>query len=267
MCHGTPPWDTPPRQIRDWTKLAEEKKFIVAAPTLKGTRGDFPPPPARQIELQRDDEETILGVVRHIRGAYNISPDRIFLGGWSAGNYAVLWTGLRHPEIFRGLAVIQGNFDSAYLAGVEVDPNQPVLVLSGSTDVLVADQLKENVKWLNAQHARITEKEVPGFHGGHPETAYQFFEQTVRTNPWMHIRTFTVPGADPHTVKFMTRGSFEPIAFAWDFGDGGRSPVAEPTHTYAKPGTYTVSLTATRPDGKKITRRVELKVPQAASAP
>jgi large repetitive protein len=34
-------------------------------------------------------------------------------------------------------------------------------------------------------------------------------------------------------------------AYAWDFGDGGKSAEASPTHTYTEPGTYNVKLTVT----------------------
>ncbi|HRX86150.1 MAG TPA: prolyl oligopeptidase family serine peptidase, partial [Phycisphaerae bacterium] len=138
LCHGTTPWDTAIREIRDWVGLAEAKNFIVVAPKLVGTRGDFPPTVSAQLERQRRDEKTILAVVRHIRGGHNIAADRIFLYGWSAGGYAVLHTGLRHPEIFRALAVMQGNFDEGYLRDVvdQIDAFQPVFVVYGSTDVL-----------------------------------------------------------------------------------------------------------------------------------
>lgn len=35
------------------------------------------------------------------------------------------------------------------------------------------------------------------------------------------------------------------VFYAWDFGDGQNSTLANPSHTYATPGVYTVSLTAT----------------------
>jgi uncharacterized repeat protein (TIGR01451 family) len=41
----------------------------------------------------------------------------------------------------------------------------------------------------------------------------------------------------------------EPLAYAWDFGDGGGGGGAVATHTYAVPGTYLVTLTVTNPCG------------------
>ena len=263
VCHGTPPWDTPLRQIRDWVKLAEEKGFIVAAPELKGTRGDFPPPADRQIKLQRQDEETILATLRHVEGAHNISRDRVFLSGWSAGNFAVLYTGLKHPELFRALAVLQGNFNAAYLSEVadNIDPYQPVYVLYGSVDVLTGKQGKECLDWLNAHKASVTPEETSGAHKGHPKAAYEFFERAVRRSPWLHIRAFA-GRTDPMTVEFKIWSSFEPKAYHWDFGDGETSPVAAPSHRYTKPGEYRVTLVAQTEGGKKVTRIITLAVPQ-----
>lgn len=40
-------------------------------------------------------------------------------------------------------------------------------------------------------------------------------------------------------------GGMGALTYAWDFGDGTTSTAASPTHTYAKAGTYTVTLTVT----------------------
>lgn len=261
VCHGTPPWDTPIRQIRDWVRLAEEKGFIVAAPELEGTRAEAFLSAEKQIRRQEHDESVILNTVRSIRGSHNISDTRIFLAGWSAGGYAVLYTGLKHPGIFRAIAVLQGNFDPVYVAPVaeEIDPHQSVFVLYSPADVLTGSAGKACVEWLLEHGARVYDERTSGAHRGHPGEACNFFERVVRTMPWLRIRA--IQSADePLTVRFGIRASFEPESFAWSFGDSTTSPIARPTHTYRRGGTYRVSLTARTPQGAAVRRTVEVTV-------
>lgn len=264
LCHGTRPWDSARRQMLDWVQLAEEKGFLVAAPELAGTSSAPKRRPAKQVAMQREDERRILGMVRHVRAGYEISEDRIFLTGWSAGGFAVLYTGLKHPQVFRALALQQGNFNAAYLSELAdgIDPYQPVCVISGALDMLTGKDAKRCVKWLEAHHVNLQKLEVNGGHRGHPEQAQSFFEKVLRREPWLFIRTFGVEGADPLTVRFKTKSSFRPEAYGWSFGDGGESPVAEPVHRFAAAGTYRVRLTVRSAEGKRVERAVELTVPQ-----
>jgi PKD repeat protein len=66
---------------------------------------------------------------------------------------------------------------------------------------------------------------------------------------------YPTSGNAPLTVKFTDLSSGSPTMWAWDFGDGpipmdascsgdNCNNIANPTHTYATPGTYTVTLTA-----------------------
>lgn len=48
-------------------------------------------------------------------------------------------------------------------------------------------------------------------------------------------------------------GTGTPNAWAWDFGDGTSSTSQNPTHVYAAPGSYTVSLTVTTDDAESDT--------------
>ncbi len=41
----------------------------------------------------------------------------------------------------------------------------------------------------------------------------------------------------------------EAVSYRWDFGDGASSTARAPTHTYANPGLYSVTITATGPTG------------------
>ena len=51
-------------------------------------------------------------------------------------------------------------------------------------------------------------------------------------------------GDAPLTVRFTDLSTGNPTMWAWDFGDGATDMVASPTHMYTKPGTYSVTLTA-----------------------
>jgi PKD repeat protein len=50
-------------------------------------------------------------------------------------------------------------------------------------------------------------------------------------------------------VAFTSSGSIDPdgtiVSYAWDFGDGGTSTEANPSHTYTAPGSYVTTLTVT----------------------
>ena len=46
-----------------------------------------------------------------------------------------------------------------------------------------------------------------------------------------------------------TNSSEFAVSYLWDFGDGNTSTAQNPTHTYADGGAYTISLTATNPNG------------------
>ncbi len=59
------------------------------------------------------------------------------------------------------------------------------------------------------------------------------------------------PECDGVAVSFTdrTQGGDTPYGYSWDFGDGGSSSSANPSHFYASPGTYTVTLTVTERGG------------------
>ncbi len=63
------------------------------------------------------------------------------------------------------------------------------------------------------------------------------------TNPTASFTANQVVGCVPFEVDF-TNLSFQTNSYVWDFGDGTTTNVANPTHTYQNPGTYTVTLLA-----------------------
>lgn len=67
-----------------------------------------------------------------------------------------------------------------------------------------------------------------------------------------------VSGTAPLTVNFTSTSSGTIDTYAWDFGDGTSSTVANPSKVYSTPGTYSVMLTVTGPGGSNTTTRANL---------
>ena len=60
-------------------------------------------------------------------------------------------------------------------------------------------------------------------------------------------------------VNFVDQSTGNPTSWSWDFGDGATSTQQNPTHTYAKPGSYTVVLTVSNAAGSsRATKLVTL---------
>mgnify|MGYP001068408245 CR=1 FL=1 len=260
-CHGTKPFDNASLQLDEWKGLAEERGFLVVAPELLGTSAP-PPSPEVQIARQLEDEKAILSIVRTVRAARSVDETRIFLTGWSAGGYAVLFTGLRHPDVFRALAARQGNFDERFLEPTIpfLDRNQPIFVMYGNLDPLKDDAVRA-VEWLERHDLRPRQLERTGAHRREPEPVYSFFVDVVRNHPWIRIGVEDDP-TDPMRVRFTVRTSFPASRYLWDFGDGERSTSASPVHTYSDPSLYTVKVAVYTAGGTPFVRQVQLQIPR-----
>jgi len=76
-----------------------------------------------------------------------------------------------------------------------------------------------------------------------------------------------ISGSAPLIVRFTDQSYSCPEAWSWDFGDGSGSTIQNPEHIYAKPGTYTVTLTVSNSRTSSISTKVnyitidECKIP------
>ncbi|HVP12260.1 MAG TPA: PKD domain-containing protein [Phycisphaerae bacterium] len=256
-CHGTWPYDTAELQMREWAKFAEDSGIIVIAPKLVGTKGDFPPPPEEQIALQREDEKAILGAVSAVKLRYNIAENEVFMTGWSAGGYAILNTGLRNPDVFRALAIRQSSFDERFMdvPRDQVDPWQKVLVIYGVSDLL-REQSMALLKWLWAAGIHPDEREITGSHRRiDPAVPWKYFREVAKKSPWVRIRATPTGGAKRLEMRFDLDALPKAVKQKWFFGDGTDSHDAAPTHAYAEPGRYEVTVNVALQDGKKYSRK------------
>ncbi|KUG10028.1 cell surface protein [hydrocarbon metagenome] len=81
----------------------------------------------------------------------------------------------------------------------------------------------------------------------------------ILTFPLIVPAAAELPGADftadpssgpvPLFVQFTDTSTGMPTTWLWDFGDGTIATGQHPIHTFTSPGTYTVNLTATNPNG------------------
>lgn len=262
-CHGTRPYDTAPAQLEEWKGLAEQKNFLLVVPELQGTKGDFVPAAPEQVRLQLEDEATILAAVRGLKAAYNVDDSRVFLTGWSAGGYAVLFTGLRNPDVFRAISLRQPNFkpELVEMCVPFLDRTQPVQVMYGSLDPL-REGATGCIDWLRAHEFDPQTLERPGTHKRDPQPVYNFFAQVVRHQPWVRVQV-REDGTDPMKVLLSVKTSFEPVRYLWDFGDDSeRLPVATTEHRYTKPGLYNIRVGVWRTDKEKHVRQVQIQVPR-----
>lgn len=267
-CPGPAP-DSPNRQIRAWTQPAESYGFLVVVPALESNQRHWrTPEPEDQLRLIRADERHILAAIRHVRAGHNISSDRIFIHGWSTGAHAALHTGLRHPEIFRAVALSFPAFNEAYMVEAQEtgDSDQPILLYCSLTDAFADSEAKRCGDWLKTRSAKLTVDMHASSSALNAERSVTFFEEVVRSHPWIRIRAFPAAGDNPLSVQFKLHCSCRLTAHQWEFSDGGSSTAAQPFHTFSTAGTYRVSVTVEEPIGKRHHRSIILKVPEGVIA-
>ncbi len=72
---------------------------------------------------------------------------------------------------------------------------------------------------------------------------------TVGTPALAQFTGTPTKGKAPQTVAFTNSSTGSITSYAWTFGDGTTSPVANPSKIYSASGVYTVALTVTGPGG------------------
>ncbi len=69
------------------------------------------------------------------------------------------------------------------------------------------------------------------------------------------------------TVQFHDQSTGVVASWVWNFGDGATANIQNPSHIYANPGTYTVTLTVTGDDGMTSTAQGEVTITEQQAAP
>jgi PKD repeat protein len=87
---------------------------------------------------------------------------------------------------------------------------------------------------------------------------------TVSAAPVLPVAAFTgtqTSGTAPLTVAFKDISTGSPTQWNWNFGDKSTATIQNPTHTYTKQGSYTVTLTVKNANGSnKIIKKKYITV-------
>jgi len=220
---------------------------------------------AGHISNLRRDEQTVLNAVRHVQGAYHISEDRIFIHGWSGGAYAALYVGLKNPDVFRSVSLLGPRFDDGLNNDVarQIDPYQAVFVNYSARDSIFGKNAKLCVEWLRDHGANVIDDPFGPSRASSTERIVDFYEDNTRKQSWIRVHVSHADDENRLAVRFKARSSYKPLQYRWQFGDGDESPVAEPIHVYAKPGTYLMTLTIAGPKDRRDSRTFDVSVPRA----
>ncbi|MFI8533199.1 PQQ-dependent sugar dehydrogenase [Streptomyces aquilus] len=95
---------------------------------------------------------------------------------------------------------------------------------------------------------------VSWFGGDENSALYRIENATDGHSPVARAAANRTSGQAPLKVQFSSAGTSDQdgdaLTYSWDFGDGGTSTAANPTHKYTKNGTYTATLTAKDASGR-----------------
>jgi hypothetical protein len=97
--------------------------------------------------------------------------------------------------------------------------------------------------------------------------------QLLSTNAWTKLTSgfsqSPMVGPAPLIVHFTSDpvGGQTPYAYNWKFGDGSTSTSPNPTHRYATPGNYTVTLTVTDSTGDIVASSAKVTVSSPSQSP
>ncbi|MFD5073382.1 PQQ-dependent sugar dehydrogenase [Streptomyces sp. NPDC058371] len=106
------------------------------------------------------------------------------------------------------------------------------------------------------------------FGGDEHSGLYRIENATDGHSPVAQAAADRTSGQAPLKVKFSSAGTTDAdgdaLTYSWDFGDGGTSTAANPTHKYKKNGTYTATLTAKDATGRTGSASVQVVVGNTA---
>lgn len=216
----------------------------------------------------------------------------LFWAGWDRRNLAPNGaTGIHHPRVAEkrithssNPLLVSGYFNTTGSSHLHVFWDQPGTTEGGSSgsplyspDGRVIGQLHGGLASCStsgADHSDYYGRIFTSWTGGGADNSRlsnwldpvgsgaEFIDglDSTPTDPTLPVAGFSW-AADELTVSFTDTSTDDgTLTHAWDFGDGNTSTEANPVHTYADDGTYSVTLTVTDDDGNSDSHTAQVTV-------
>ncbi|MDW5549629.1 MAG: PKD domain-containing protein [Methanosarcina sp.] len=189
--------------------------------------------------------------------------------GLSASSYGTTLEEATAYAPFTGMSVDLNKVASAklYSFAGSAGPDEGNLLFNGNTVASNAWQgnpstsspLVFNVK--NYINATGNEAGIQGTTSGGMDALQQIlvvdYQKQQGAAPAAAFSAFPTSGKAPLTVTFTDKSTGTPTKWQWNFGDGSKSFVQNPTHKYSKSGVYTVSLTVKNAKGSNTVTKTD----------
>ncbi|HLF70660.1 MAG TPA: PQQ-dependent sugar dehydrogenase, partial [Dehalococcoidia bacterium] len=177
----------------------------------------------------------------------------------SAVTAGAFYTGATYPAAYQG-KYFYGDYAKSWIRYLEATDTNTLVAGSigtfepagdGPVDIEMGPD--ENLYYLSIYTGQLRRIRYVGG-GNHPPTA------VAVANP--------TSGNAPLAVQFSSTGSYDsdanPLAYAWNFGDGASSTQPNPSHTYTTNGNYSATLTLTDGQGGSDVETIPISVGNGA---
>lgn len=182
-----------------------------------------------------------LAAVKRPVFAYNHGSDGAGATGGASANAGAFYTGTVYPTQYRDAQFIT-DYNRRWVRYLRFD---------ASGNAIVHNFLSENagIGMVQVTTGPDTNLYVILYRSSGSEVRRIRYTAGGNTPPTAVAAATPTIGTAPFAVQFSSLGTFDPdaqgLTLAWNFGDGGSSSAAEPSHTYMTSGVYDVTLTAT----------------------
>ncbi len=180
--HGRFLMDSAKAQVREWRGLAEEKGFIVVAPSLVSTRMGHVTDDGLLADV-RKDEKAVLAVLNEVEAKYGdrINRSAILLTAFAEGGYPLYYIGLSNPDRFTTIMARSCYSDFYILEKIKLTERAkeiPIMFYWGKDDFRdVQHDSWDAYRFFSERDCNTHQKEIKGGRRRTPDVAFRYWQR------------------------------------------------------------------------------------------